>query len=516
MTVRRQNSHNSGLSTKPTGNPFKKNGLEFRAVRLVGRGAYAASLPLLRRALLRPQSKHNPELRFALARSLFQLGDIQAALRELQRVAQSRDAESRRAALGKIAVAAPGAPKLNNAQILKARRQWAELERRAELRQSTSTGPLRESSISARRKVRLGYVSAFFAERNWMKPIWGTLQAHDRRRFEIHLFIERGLPKSCHGYVPHKSDRVHVLDHLSNEQAANLVAKAKIDILVDLNAYSYPGRFGLFLRKPAPIQLGLFANFATTGVAAFNYAVADHATLPPGEERFCSERILRVVGSYLAFAVPYRVPKIVSPPCLRSRRITFGCLAPQYKITPDVIAVFARILRLVPSSRLFLKNTCFREKGNRTFVRASFQRHGVSSKRLICEGPAEHFDFLKAYAHIDIAVDTFPYSGGTTTMEALWQGVPVLTFPGDRWVSRTTSSLLQAAGLQDWIVPSRRAFIKRAVALAKSPYTRAQLSLLRATMRDRLRGSAACDVIGLCRQLENHYLAMIKATRKHR
>jgi predicted O-linked N-acetylglucosamine transferase (SPINDLY family) len=349
-----------------------------------------------------------------------------------------------------------------------------------------------------------------------MKPIWATLHAHDRRLFQIHLFLDRGLPQPRHGYVPHKSDRVHALDNLSNEDAAKLVAKAKIDILIDLNAYSYPKRFGLFLRKPAPIQTGWFNTFSTTGMPAFDYAIADHATLPASEERLCSERILRVAGSYLAFSVSYSVPKIVPPPCLRSRRITFGCLAPQYKITPEVIAVFARILRAAPRARLLLKNTCFSDQGNRAFVLARFRRHGISRKRLICEGPAEHFDFLKAYGRIDIALDTFPYSGGTTTMEALWQGVPVLAFPGDRWGSRTTSSLLRAAGLHDWVVSCRRAFVQRAVALTKSRQTSAQLAVLRATMRDRLRDSPACDVTGLCRQLENHYSAMIGARRKSR
>jgi len=173
-----------------------------------------------------------------------------------------------------------------------------------------------------------------------------------------------------------------------------------------------------------------------------------------------------------------------------------------------VTATFARILRAVPGARLLLKNICMENAENRAAVRARFLRHGISGNQLVCEGPAEHFAFLKTYDRIDVALDTFPYNGGTTTMEALWQGVPVLTFPGGRWVSRISSSLLQAAGLGEWICSSRRSFLRRAIALARSPDTAARLSLLRAGLRDRLLASPACDVRGLCRQLEGHYRAM--------
>jgi len=479
--------------------------LESRAIRLFRSGAYAAAVPLLRRAAA--VSNRGPELRYYLAQSRFQLGDVDAALRELRRVARSRDPAVRRAALGKIAVLIPGAPGASNARILRARRQWARLQAKVDCpRVPLQTGP-----CTHRRRLRIGYVSAFLAHRNWMKPVWGVLDAHDRRAFEIHLFLDRGLPKRRHGYVPRKSDRIHFIDGLSNEEAAERIASAKIDILVDLNAYSYPRRLGLFLRRPAPIQVGWFALYSTSGIDAFDYAIADKAALRPGEERFCSERILYVSGSYLAFTVRYRVPGVVDPPCSRSGKVTFGCLAPQYKITGEVIAAFAAILRAVPDACLVLKSTCMANAGNRAAVRARFLSHGISGDRLRCEGPAEHYAFLRAYDRIDVALDTFPYSGGTTTAEALWQGVPVLTISGDRWASRTSGTILKAAGLADWVRPSRRSFIRRAAALAKSQDACARLSILRATLRDRLRTSRACDVQGLCRQLENYYRAMARA-----
>jgi predicted O-linked N-acetylglucosamine transferase (SPINDLY family) len=480
------------------GNP----GLSARAVEFVRKGAYASALPLLRRAMALRNAA--PELGFHLARCHFNLGDIHAALRALRRAAQSSGPDARRAALMRIAICIPGAPRCTNAQILAARREWARLEARAELPTLPSPAPSRVP----RRKLRIGYVSAFLGARNWMKPVWGMLDSHDRRAFEIHLFLDRGLPDRRHGYVPRKTDRIHFIDNLSNEAAARRIAAARIDVLVDLNAYSYPRRFGIFLRRPAPIQIGWFSLYATSGIDAYDYAIADKTVLPAREKRFCTEKILYVSGSYLAFSVAYRVPRVVAPPCSRSRRITFGCLAPQYKITNEVIGIFARILRAAPRARLLLKSTCMANAGNRAAIRARFLRHGISKRQLICEGPAEHFGFLKAYDRVDVVLDTFPYNGGTTTMEALWQGLPVLAFSGDRWASRISSSLLQAAGLGEWVRPSRQSFLRRAIALANSPTTPIRLSVLRATLRERLRASAACDASGLCRQLETHYRAV--------
>lgn len=476
-----------------------------RAVRIARSGAYASAQPLLARAMAVPSP--GPELMLAAALCHFELGDVRAALRLLRQVARSRDPEVRRAALRRIAVCIPAAPGVTNGQILAARRQWARVEA---MHESPTIDAVARPG-ARRRRLRIGYVSAFLAFRNWMKPVWGTLEAHDRRAFAVHLFLDRGLPRKGLGYVPRKSDRLHNLDGLSNEEAAKLIAAAGIDILVDLNAYSWPRRLGVFLRRPAPIQVGWYNTFATSGTRAFDYAVADDASLPPGEERFYTERILRVSGSYFAFSVRYPVPDVVGPPCARTGRITFGCLAPQYKINETVVAAFSRILCAVRSARLLLKNTCLANSGNRAAIRARFLGHGVAGDQLLLEGPAEHFAFLGAYGRIDIALDTFPYSGGSTCIEALWQGVPVLTFPGDRWTTRTSSSLLKAAGLGDWVRPSRQSYVRRAITLARSVQTCERLSALRAEMRDRLRKSSACDVGSLCRQLEAHYRALAGA-----
>jgi protein O-GlcNAc transferase len=470
-----------------------------RAQWLFDRGAFTGAARLLRQALA--GGDRDARLRLLLGKTLFQLGQVSAAIRELEELARTADADVRREALGKVAVYLPSDPKADNRRILKARRRWAALETAVE-----SPPVLRRRPARARRhRLRIGYVSAFFGFRNWMKPVWGVLAAHDRSAFDVHLFIDRGLPAPGQGYAHRDGDRVHAIDGLSNAEAARRVAAAGIDVLVDLNGYSYPQRIGLVLRRPAPVQLGWFTYNATSGLDALGYLVADDTVLPAGEERFCSEQVLRVTGTWLPFAVGYRVPRVVEPPCARSGRVTFGCLAPLYKVTGEVRTAFARILRGAPHAALLLKCQALDDTENRAAVYGAFRDLGIAPERLVLEASAGHLAFLRAYSRIDVALDTFPYNGGTTTAEALWQGVPVLTFAGDRWVSRISGSLLAAAGLDPWVCASKEAFVRRAVALANDPGTPERLRLLRASQRQTVRRSAACDVAGLCRQLETFY-----------
>ena len=264
------------------------------------------------------------------------------------------------------------------------------------------------------------------------------------------------------------------------------------------------------MRKPAPVVAAWFNMFATTGIRAFDYIIGDAEVIPPEEERYYSERVLRVSGSYLAFSALYPVPPVQPPPCLRTGQLTFGCLAPHYKLTDNVILAWTEILDAAPHVRLFLKNSSLGNPSNQSALRERFAHFGIAQDRLVFEGPAEHYEFLKTYNQVDIALDTFPYNGGTTTAEALWQGVPVLTFHGDRWVERISRSILLAAGLGDWVTASFDAYIQRAIALALSPETPALLAVLRARMREHLLASPACDSAALCRELEALYRSMAR------
>ncbi|HEY3939832.1 MAG TPA: tetratricopeptide repeat protein [Bryobacteraceae bacterium] len=445
------------------------------------RKEYVAAIACFQNALrLAPgwaEAQHN------LAQALFQLGQVTAAFR----LFQSADSELSRAM---IAVIIPGVPEAGNQAILEARQAFAE----------DRVAPSRPRTRVAR--LRIGYVSSFFQRDNWMKPVWGLINQHDRRLFEIHLFSDAPVSDIRQGYRVHPEDRFHDITGLSVQVVAKQIEDASIDLLIDLNGYSNLRRLPLFTLRPAPVIAGWFNMFATTGMPCYDYLIGDREVIPPEEEKFYCEKIVRVPGSYLTFEVNYPVPDVASPPCLANRTFTFGCLAPQYKITSEVIAAWSRILQRAPESSLLLKNTALVSPGARQFVHGLFRGNGVPPERVRLEGPADHYRFLETYGEIDLALDTFPYNGGTTTTEAIWQGVPVLTFYGDRWASRISASILKAANLSGFVAGNIEGYESLAVKFANCPESLAELRL---KMRESLKGSAVCDTPAFARNMENLY-----------
>jgi protein O-GlcNAc transferase len=433
-----------------------------------------------------------------LAEALLNLGDVERAIDAYRRAAA---ADSTRAvAAENVAIIIPGSASAENAAVFAARRAWG---RHLAAGVSPVERPPRPPSGG---KLRIGYVSAFFDKANWMKPVYGVINRHDRDRLEVHLVSLGGDPSASAGYREHDHDVIWQVGSCDDEKVAGLLAAAGIDVLVDLNAYSAPKWLRLFLRRPAPVQLSWFNSFATSGLDCFDGIIGDDAVIPPAEEGFYTERVLRVRGTYLAFEVLHAVPDVAPPPCNGNQgRLTFGALASTYKLNDLTLDIWTRILRSAPTSRLLIRASTLAEPSNRDHLRARLADRGVAGERVDLEGGAAHFDFLRSYDRIDIALDTFPYNGGTTTTEALWQGVPVLTYVGDRWVGRTSASLLRAAGLDAWVASDEENLLAKASALARDPATPARLAALRAGMRARLAASAACDTAGLCRALEQIY-----------
>jgi predicted O-linked N-acetylglucosamine transferase (SPINDLY family) len=456
-------------------------------------------VPALERAArLRPAA---PEAHFNLATALFNIGDVERAIAAFDAVLGLGDEKLRGEALAAIARLAPGSPGADNAAVLARRRAWAASVRPA------APLPRRPVAPLAGRKLRVGYVSAFFHGRNWMKPVWALINNHDRAMFEIHILSDSDAPPDEGGYRDRDEDYWHMVRGASNEDLARHIDALGIDILVDLNGYSDQHRLPLFLHRAAPVQASWFSMYGPTGLDCFDLLIVDEAAFPPAEEAFYPEEIVRLPGSYFTFTVDYPVPDVAPPPSTRGAPFTFGGLGSHYKLTPNVIEAWAAILRAAPAARLLIKNRTLDVAANRAFLRERFAAAGIAPERLLLEGPAEHFAFLEAYARVDVALDTFPYNGGTTTVEALWQGVPVLAFDGDRWAARTSRSVLVGARMEGWVEPDRGAYVARAAALANDPATPARLAALRGAMRDRLRAAPICDAAGYCRDVERVYRA---------
>lgn len=453
-----------------------------------------------------------------LGQALFNIGRIDEAMGHFGRAASLARAEGRqdveleRMARMSLAVAVPGWPAASQQQILEARRDVQAL-----LPPMQAFDPWEGRDRTPGRRLRIGYVSAFFGQDNWMKPVWGLVNHHDREQVEVHLFSDGPLPPESRddrgaqrrgGYRPHASDRYHDTAGQANDDVARRILEAGVDILVDLNGYSRVERLPLYAYRPAPIIAGWFNMYATTGLDAFDYLIGDGHVAMAEDEVSCSERVVRVSGSYLTFSVDYPVPAVSPPPCLDRGTFTFGSFTSQYKITPDMIATWSEILARCPKGRLLIKNTAMGNEGNRRYMLGQFASHGIEAGRIDLEGGSPHYEFLEAYARIDLALDTFPYNGGTTTTEAIWQGVPVVAWWGDRWAARTSATILREGNLGEWVADDKEGYVRLAVEWGNDPSAPARLSVIRQEMRGRLGKSSVCDVSRFARDMEAVYRRM--------
>ncbi len=445
------------------------------------------------------QAEHN------LGRARYELGQANEAMAHFRNCVVRDDLALSRAM---AALIAPGVPREDNASILAIRRTWADRDLPKAVKPDSGPAPSR----NAGRPIRIGYISSFFHRQNWMKPVWGLINQHDRSAFEIHLFSSVPASSIHAGYHPDARDHFHNISGSSNEEVSTLIRQLEIDILVDLNSYSDLQRLPLFMSRPAPAVVGWFNLYATSGMIGFDYLIGDDQVIPAEEECFYTEAILRIPGSYLTFEVNYPVPDVVDPPCTRNGQITFGSMASQIKITSDVVEAWSSILSRSPNSRLIVRNGALAAASSREFLLDLFSKNDVSRDRIQLKGPVEHFQFLKTYDEIDIALDTFPYNGGTTTTEAVWQGVPVVTFWGDRWASRTSASILRAGGLDEFVRTDIAAYISFAAELANSPETPQRLVSLRKQMRGQLLHSPVCDIKSFARGLERLYGTIFTAS----
>ena len=286
---------------------------------------------------------------------------------------------------------------------------------------------------------------------------------------------------------------------LPDKEVSDLIQKDEIDILIDLSGHTARNRLPLFAWKPAPIQVSWLGYFDTTGVEAIDYLIADPWTLPKSEEIYFTETIWRLPDTRLCFTPPDTNVTIGPLPALTEQQITFGCFNSLTKMGDDVIALWARILAAVPNSRLFLKASQLYQPKARETVIEQFGRQGIDPARLILEGPDHRANYLAAYNRVDIGLDPFPYTGGTTTAEALWMGVPVLTLPGQHFLSRQGLGLLMNAGLADWVASDADDYVARAVSHARD---RKRLAELRSRLREQVLASPVFDATSFATHFE--------------
>jgi predicted O-linked N-acetylglucosamine transferase (SPINDLY family) len=334
----------------------------------------------------------------------------------------------------------------------------------------------------------------------FINPLLGL---HDYSRFEVFCYsdvpAEDVYTARLRSYVSAWRDTLK----LSDQQLADTVRADQIDILVDLNMHMSGSRLLAFARKPAPVQVTYLAYCGTTGLETMDYRLSDPYLDPPGtDESVYSEKTIRLPHSYWCYVTASDAPPVGPLPAQNRGYVTFGCLNNYCKVTPPTFDAWFEILRRVPGSRLLLHADA---GSHRDRARGRAQSAGIDPARLEFTGFMPLPDYLQTYNRIDIALDPFPYTGGTTSCDALWMGAPLVTLAGKTAVSRGGASILSNIGLPDLVTTAADQYIRLATELAGD---RQRLADLRSTLRQRMRQSPLCNAPQFARDVEAAYREM--------
>jgi predicted O-linked N-acetylglucosamine transferase (SPINDLY family) len=371
------------------------------------------------------------------------------------------------------------------------------------------TSGVRVKKEDPNRPLRVGYVSPDFRTHSVACFIEALFDFHDRNLFSIYCYSDVKHPDSDTGRFRVRSDGWRDATMLSTADLTERIAADRIDILVDLAGHTACNRLLVFANRPAPLQVSCIGYPCTTGLDAIDYRLTDVIADPLGQERAFSERLVRLSGGFLCYAPRPNVPDIGPLPALARGHVTFGSLNNLAKTTPEVVGAWSGILRSVPNSRLILKGRGFLDISVIKRYRDQFEGNGISPDRLDLRPPeVTESQHLAVYHDIDIALDTFPYNGTTTTCEALWMGVPVITIAGKNHVARVGASILSFAGLPEFIADDREDFQRKAIMAASDL---SSLSSLRAIMRQRVSTSLLCNASLYAKSVENAYRQMWQA-----
>ena len=278
---------------------------------------------------------------------------------------------------------------------------------------------------------------------------------------------------------------------LDDVHLAQRIRALEIDVLVDLGGYGDFGRMAALAHRAAPVQIKWVGmQNHSSGLDEMDWFITDRWETPPQLAADYVEKLIYMPDGYVCYAPPIDAPATDPSPAIRRGAITYGCYNNLAKITPQVISVWSRILRQVPNSRLVLKTHQFNETTVREDMWRAFARHGIAAERVDLRGSSPHRELLRQYCDVDIILDPFPYSGGLTTCEALWMGVPTLTMPGQTFASRHSASHMCNVGLSDWVVADEDSYVAQAVARAGDL---PRLARLRDGLRAQVGASALCD-----------------------
>jgi predicted O-linked N-acetylglucosamine transferase (SPINDLY family) len=390
---------------------------------------------------------------------------------------------------------------LSPAELLAEARLFGEIAAR-------SARPYRQwkGSTDEDRCLRIGLVSGDLRQHPvgyFLENVLSSLARQAQGRLSLHAYPSFRCDDATAQRLRSHSASWTLIEGRRDQEVAAKIHDDAIDILIDLSGHTAHSRLPMFCWRPSPVAVSWLGYFATTGVAEIDYLIADPLTLPAALEENFTEKIWRLPQTRLCFTPPM-VDVDVSPlPSAGGSPFTFGCFNNLTKVTDEVLALWSRVLGAVPDSRLFLKAAQLSDAEELRRIEQRLVAAGVASHRLMLEGLSARADYLASYGRVDIGLDPFPFTGGTTTAEALWMGVPVLTLTGNSFLSRQGVGLLTNAGLSDWVARDADDYVRIAAAKA------ADLGSL-ATLRGRLRAQVLDSPLFDSGQFAGHLEAVLR------
>lgn len=434
------------------------------------------------------------------------LGDVETALAAYRQLAAKEEAE-----LGKpgtyassAAMSALYSDQVNAAEVALLHRQlFAPLGEGARSRGSFVRAPL------AGRRLRLGLVSPDFHMQHpvniFMQPI---LREIDRTRFEVFLYFTGSAQDEQTTLARSRVEHWVEATAFNDLQLSKRIDADQIDVLLDLSGHTNHNRMAMFAKRAAPVQISYLGYPGSTGVPNIDGLLGDSVVTPEADDVLCSERVFRLPGAVFCYAPEEDYPLPDFAARMAARPLTFTSFNNISKLTDHTLRLWARVLAAVPEAKLLLKAPSFGDEGAVQSFRDRLGALGVTSERLEFRGPVGLPLMMAEYADADIALDTVPYNGGTTSLQAMWMGVPVVALHGHHFVSRMGSSFMQAAGLGDWVAHSDDEYVAIAQRMAQD---RQALLALKSGLRARLQSLSAWDPAQHTRNFE---LAIVQATQE--
>nr|WP_249115922.1 tetratricopeptide repeat protein [Azoarcus sp. L1K30] len=356
-------------------------------------------------------------------------------------------------------------------------------------------------------RLKVGLVSGDFRQHPVAYFTLALLRALDRNRIEICAYATDLKTDAMTTQLKAACDHWVMLVDMDDDAAAARIHADGIHVLIDMSGHTADNRLPVFARRPAPVQVSWPGYFATTGVVEMDWFLADSLCLPEQNAAHFTERIWYLPETRLCFAKPENAPEPGPLPMLESGAPTFGCFQNLSKLGDRTLKLWARVLDAIPQASLRLQSRQLSELQSVERLKQCMEQCGIDPERVRFHGPTDREAYLAAYRDVDLVLDTFPYTGGTTTCEALWMGVPTLTLAGDSLISRQGASLMQAAGLEDWIAADEDAFVAKAVDFVSDPE---RLAGLRTGMRARLVTTPLFDADRFARHFEDAMEGMWK------